>query len=238
MLARLGVTDVITCVPFISHSAMAPLSLRQRMSDWASPLKSPICTMCQDASGATTLPCEVIKPLDVIAEPFICHSAIWPALLRQSMSALPSSLKSPTPTMVHDGSTRTGVPPEVTSPLAWISVSDISHIETSPPVLRHTMSPEPLPSKSPTPATLHDLSGAGRPDRTSLISAPRKFHSTSWLVVALRHRTARSSSPSVPPAKSPTAATLQGESSCWGAPLSVTGALAVMVDPSISHSTS
>src|SRR5512143_827032 len=81
MLARLGVTEAVTCEPFISHSAMAPLSLRHRMSDFASPLKSPIWTMCQDASGATTVPCEVTNPLDATTEPFICHSATWPEVL-------------------------------------------------------------------------------------------------------------------------------------------------------------
>jgi hypothetical protein len=49
-----GVTDWVMTLPFISHSAIAPLSLRHRMSELLSPLKSPISaksTLIQIAHG-------------------------------------------------------------------------------------------------------------------------------------------------------------------------------------------
>src|SRR5215467_3812597 len=61
---NVGVVDETMRLPFIIHSASAPLSLRQRMSVRASRLKSPISTTCQLASGATTAPPEVIALLD------------------------------------------------------------------------------------------------------------------------------------------------------------------------------
>jgi hypothetical protein len=45
------------------------------MSDLPSPLKSPMATTFQDASGATTLPWYVTALLADICDPFIHHSA-------------------------------------------------------------------------------------------------------------------------------------------------------------------
>src|SRR5437899_5717382 len=70
-----GVSDWLIVVPFICHSASAPLSLRQRMSAFPSPLKSATSTMCQVASGVTVTPFKVTKLLAEIVLPFISHTA-------------------------------------------------------------------------------------------------------------------------------------------------------------------
>src|SRR5581483_7666689 len=87
----LGVSDWVMVLPFISHSAIAPESLRQRMSALLSPLKSPISTTCQLASGVTAAPPEVVMPEPAATVvPSINQVATLPLPLRQRMSALPS----------------------------------------------------------------------------------------------------------------------------------------------------
>src|ERR1700722_5389204 len=44
------------CAPFMLHSTIAPLVLRNRMSEAPFPLKSPICAICQDEESDTGLP--------------------------------------------------------------------------------------------------------------------------------------------------------------------------------------
>src|SRR5579872_1627671 len=87
---ELAVSDWLMVEPFISHSARAPESLRHRMSALLSPLKSPISTTCQLASGATVAPPDVTLPPPVTVVPFISQTASEPSDLRQRMSASPS----------------------------------------------------------------------------------------------------------------------------------------------------
>src|SRR5579872_1979721 len=88
---ELGVSDWLMVEPFISHSAIAPESLRQRMSALLSPLKSPISTTCQLASGVTDAPPEVVMPEPAVTVvPSINQIATFPLPSRQRTSALPS----------------------------------------------------------------------------------------------------------------------------------------------------
>src|SRR5258708_4830407 len=129
-----GVTDDTIVVPFISHSASAPLSLRHSMSVRASPLKSPISTTLNDASGVTGVPADVTNPLAAITGPFMVHRIRAPLVERQRMSLLPSKLKSPAPATLNDGSGFTATPPEVRNELDLITVPVIVHSAVEPPV--------------------------------------------------------------------------------------------------------
>src|ERR1035438_7162663 len=76
------------------------------------------------------------------------HTKTSPLLLRHSMSACPSPLKSPTPWICHV---------EAIAPKSWkVKLTDPApgtefHSRTSPLVLRHKMSVLPSLLKSPTP---------------------------------------------------------------------------------------
>src|ERR1700733_8280804 len=82
-------------VPFISQIAMLPLVSRHRMSLLPSPLKSPLPATDQVLG---MLPKVAVFEFKIVV-PFISQIATLPlVVLRQRMSALPSPLKSPTPT--------------------------------------------------------------------------------------------------------------------------------------------
>src|ERR1700733_7657714 len=98
MLPNVAVLEFRTVVPFISQIATLPLLLRHKMSALPSPLKSPTPTTVQ-FSGTLPRP-EVLGLRMVVA--LISQIAISPVeVLRHRMSAMPSPLKSPVPTMDH-----------------------------------------------------------------------------------------------------------------------------------------
>src|SRR5579872_4971855 len=107
------------------------------MSVRASPLKSPISTICQLGSGDTAPPFWVTTPPPTMVEPSISHSTSEPLALRHNRSALPSASKSPTPATVHDGSGATGAPSDVTIELSTIDEPFMVHSTSVPEVLRH-----------------------------------------------------------------------------------------------------
>src|SRR5689334_6072738 len=99
-----GASADMTVLPLISHSASAPLSLRHRMSDRPSPLKSPTPATLHEASGRTATPFAVTSALEVMAAPFMSHTATSPEVLRHRMSLLPSPSKSLSPAALQDAS--------------------------------------------------------------------------------------------------------------------------------------
>src|SRR5262249_22887768 len=184
-------------VPFISHSARSPLSLRQRMSVRASPLKSPISTTCQLAPGATGVPDEVIAPLPTMSDPSISQAASEPELeSRHRTSELPSASKSPMPATLQVEPGLGVAPPgkTVTSALPVTVEPFRTHIATSPvALLRQSTSDLPLRSKSPMPATLQFASGctATPPETTSPLLAtvePFMNQAATSPVAVLRHK--------------------------------------------------
>src|ERR1700722_12829713 len=147
------------CAPFMLHSSIAPLVLRNRMSEVPFPLKSPICAICQDASSDTGLPPKVTCCALVIFDPFIVQSMSEPLVLRHKMSELPSPLKSPIPAMLQLESGVTAEPPSVSVWLEVICDPFIVQSISEPLLLRQRMSDLLSPLKSPIPATLQELSG-------------------------------------------------------------------------------
>src|SRR5215470_15201098 len=83
----------MTLAPFISHAYTLPeVALRQRMSDFPSPLKSPTPAMTQSAVAPPG------EPVPLTDKPFRNQMDTDPELvLRHRMSDFPSPLKSPMP---------------------------------------------------------------------------------------------------------------------------------------------
>src|SRR4029077_10802197 len=110
------------------------------------------------------------------------------------MSELPSPLKSPTPSILHDESGDTAAPWNIGAALEAIADPFISQVANAPLELcRHRMSASPSPLKSPRPAILQDEFG----DTTWLwnvggalvvIDDPFMSHPASEPVVLCRHR--------------------------------------------------
>src|SRR5581483_7420842 len=156
--------------------------------------------------------------------PFICHNATsLVALLRQSMSTLPSPLKSATPAIFQLASGRIAAPFDIMAVLVLIMAPFISQIASAPLALcRHRISAFPLPLKSPVPAMLHVASGAMTwpfsvrklPD---VMAEPFMLQSTS-APLTLRQRM----SALLSPLKSLIPATFQAGSGPIGVPLKVT----------------
>src|SRR5262249_41398044 len=84
-----------TDVPFMVQISGVPLEFWNAMSDWPSPLKSPVAMACQLLPGFDNV------VVDVTVEPFMVQIIGVPVAVCQRMSALPSELKSPEPTMCH-----------------------------------------------------------------------------------------------------------------------------------------
>src|SRR5437762_3514035 len=136
--------------PFISHWEAVPSSLRNRMSERPSPLKSPIPATCQLTPGLPRL------VLESSVAPFICHSAVVPSSLRNRMSERPSLLKSPIPATFQ-------LAPGLPRLVLESSVPPfICYSEIVPSSLRHRMSERPSPLKSRPPMAL--LASLGRSD--------------------------------------------------------------------------
>src|SRR6516225_4991167 len=139
----------ITTVLFISHTKVSPvMGMFQRMSLVPSPLKSPVSAICQGGGGvkAGTAP----KITDVPSLPMSQISVCRVVLLNQTMSVLPSPLKSPVPATVQS---RGGVPG---TPLPIIGQSFAVHLSnqiSACPVwlLYQRKSANPSPLKSPVP---------------------------------------------------------------------------------------
>src|ERR1700733_11544182 len=96
------------------QSAKVPLAFCSRTSASPSPLKSPRPETFQAEPSVTVAPCEVISCDELICDPFMVQSANVPLLLRRKTSALPSPLRSATPSTVHAGARFTALPPAVT----------------------------------------------------------------------------------------------------------------------------
>src|SRR5580704_17883294 len=133
------------------HSTIAPLVLRNRMSEAPFPLKSPICAICQDEESDTGLPPNVTCCSLVICEPFIVQSMSVPLVLRHKTSAFPSPLKSPIPATLQELSGVAAPPPSVTCCDAATCEPFIVQSTSEPLVLRHKTSSLPSPLKSPIP---------------------------------------------------------------------------------------
>src|ERR1700691_381187 len=136
---------------------MSPLVSTQRISLLPSPLKSPVPATDHVSGMVPTL--VVLEFVGVV--PFISQIATVPLLLlRHRMSAMPSPLKSPTPTT--DQLVGTLPRPELLG--FKIVVPFISQIDKSPVVSRHRMSAMPSPLKSPTPTTDQLVGTLPRPE--------------------------------------------------------------------------
>src|SRR5262249_49435799 len=125
--------------------------LRHRMSDFPSPLKSPIPVIDQLAGMPVA-----INAWNTVVAPIISHTATSPVvLLRHRTSELSSPSEAPTPAIGQ----------VLGMPVAMNACSTaegrfISHSATSPlVVLRHRMSASASPLKSPVPAMLHGAPG-------------------------------------------------------------------------------
>lgn len=124
-----NVEDAIAApLALVSDTTVSPLEFRHKMSLRASPLKSPTPATDQAAGGRFTT-----KALEAIAVPpaFISDITVSPVdRLLQRMSALPSLLKSPTPTSDQGAG----------------SVTIKTELEMAPPLTRET-TVFPLPSR-------------------------------------------------------------------------------------------
>ena len=86
-------------VPFISQIETWPLlAFCHRMSEWPSPLKSPVPTAVQPGPGLG-----LTAPPPITLVPFISQIAACPLAFCNRMSASPSALKSPVPTAFQLG---------------------------------------------------------------------------------------------------------------------------------------
>src|SRR5215471_606970 len=104
-----GAAKMLCCVdpvPSISQIAACPLSFCQTMSDFPSPLKSPVVIACHDGGGFATISEKAsavpsISQMEV--QPFIGSAAFAALLYCHRMSGLPSPLKSPVAIVCQDG---------------------------------------------------------------------------------------------------------------------------------------